>query len=70
MEPATEKVLRRAIKQAHFIATPIMPPTDFALVAWAGEMEQLECHTSRYGFVRAQSYDVESGSYSFVMLTD
>jgi hypothetical protein len=66
MSPEAEIALSRALKEAENMAIPIMAPTDFALVAWAGEEQELTCHTSRYGFRKGQSYKVGSGTYRFV----
>lgn len=65
ISPDAERMLESAMKNAEMMAVPLMKPTEFSMIAWAGEQDKLHCISSRYGFVAGQSYDVSSGVYDF-----
>lgn len=65
VSPEAEAVIKQSVRNAELMSKPIMPPTDFSLVAWAGESDRLRCEHSRYGFKERQYYRVKSGTYHF-----
>lgn len=66
--PEAATAIREALQQTHLLGAPLMPPTDFALAAYADELDRLHCipHTTGLPFTPGQDYAVTSNTYRFV----
>ena len=69
IEPKAEAAIKDALKQVESLACPVMPITDFELVAYTDEEDELRClHTDPSGVIVltvGKSYPLTTGSYTF-----
>lgn len=68
IEPAAERAIRSALDEIATVSSPIMPVTDFELVAYADEEESLKCVAKPpdgFWFTPGHSYRVTTGTYNF-----
>jgi len=72
IEPAAHEAIVAALKEVHTLACPIMPVTDFELVAYADENETLKVRDDcppeivrDFHLTPGKKYDVGTGSYQF-----
>jgi superfamily II DNA or RNA helicase len=65
IDPKAETAIRAAVSDYYRISSPIMPPTDFELVAYSDEEETLECCREDWGFIVGNRYSIQTDGYKF-----
>lgn len=71
IQPQAEAAIRDALRQVETAAVPIMPVTPFECVAYADEMDHIECRPDfvapddRFRFKPGRRYSLTSGTYRF-----
>lgn len=66
IQPEAQAAIEDALVQVNKLACPIMPPTEFELVAYTDEQESLECiHKNNLNFTPGKKYEITTATYQF-----